>query len=160
MGRNLNKDYVYEKTYPSLIEAKDGILNREIGAQLWTRSVSYSTQEGDKICYTCRGYPRCPRKMQMLLDPASQDVHVSVSSDEHSHILGSTSKQLNPLSRDKVFELLAAGVTKPRKILKQLQLHNFPMLTRTQINNLKQRTNKKVNLKNVYKCICKLYIVQ
>jgi len=62
VGRNLNKDYVYEKTYPSLIEAKDGILNKEIGAQLWTRSVSYSTQEGDKICYTCRGYPRCPRK--------------------------------------------------------------------------------------------------
>jgi len=68
VGRNLNKDYVYEKKYPSLMEAKDGILNREIGAQLWTRSVSYCTQEGDKICYTCRGYPFALDKLMAMVE--------------------------------------------------------------------------------------------
>ncbi len=138
-SKGANKDYIPIKTYPSLLAAKDGIGKREICDQFWTRGMSYSTQQGDKICYSCRGNPKCPKRMQILLDPASQEVHVSVSSDEHSHGLFSRRTRLNPESRDKVLELLANGVSKPRRILKLLEEANLPCLSRIQINNLKQR---------------------
>jgi len=44
--------------------------------------------------------------MQLLLDPNSQDVLVSVSTDEHSHIAMGRLPALNPQSRAKVLELL------------------------------------------------------
>lgn len=67
--KGTSKEYDSVKTFPSMIAAKEGIDNREIGDQLWTRGISYSTKEGDKICFTCKGYPRCPKRMQMHLDP-------------------------------------------------------------------------------------------
>ena len=104
----------------------------------------YETKQGDKICYTCKGYPRCPKRMQLTLDPESSDVHVHVSTDAHDHHLIATTKGLNPSSKAKVLELLSVGVTQPRKILKELEKNNLPPLTKPQLNNLKQRTQKKV----------------
>ena len=143
--KGANKDYVQVKTYQSMIAAKDGIANREICDQLWTRGISYSTQQGDKICFTCKGNPRCPKRMQLLLDPESQDVHVSVSMDEHSHLSLCRRPQLNAQSRARVLELVASGVTKPRRILKILEEAKLPILSRVQINNLKQRILKKTS---------------
>lgn len=54
--KGANKNYFFEKTYSSMVAASQGILNKEIGDQLWTRGISYETKEGDKICYTCRGF--------------------------------------------------------------------------------------------------------
>ena len=141
-NRNKNKDYQFIRTYASLMDAKAGVQNREIGEQLWTRGVSYGTHEGDKISYTCRGYPKCGKRMQMLLDPASQDVHVSVSLDAHSHS-NNLYKGLNPSTRAKVIELLESGVTKPAKIIKNIEHLNLPAISRLQIANLKARVNKR-----------------
>ena len=105
-NRTKNKDYQFIRTYSNLLDAQKGVQNREIGEQLWTRGVKYETQEGSKICYTCRGHPKCNKRMLMVLDPASQDVHVSISSDAHSHINNFFSKGLNALTKAKVIELL------------------------------------------------------
>jgi hypothetical protein len=48
-------------------------------------------------------------------------------------------------SREKVLELVNMGVTQPRKILKELEKANLPMLTKIQISNLKSRENIKAN---------------
>jgi len=42
--KGLNKEYAPVKSFPSMLAAKDGIENREIGDQLWTRGLSYSTK--------------------------------------------------------------------------------------------------------------------
>ena len=81
--------------------------------------------------------------MQLTIDPESSDVHVHVSTDEHEHYLIATTKGLNPSSKAKVLELLSVGVTQARKILKELKKNNFPTLTKPQLNNFKQRTQKK-----------------
>ena len=143
-NRTKNKDYQFIRTYSSLLDAQKGVQNREIGEQLWTRGVKYETQEGSKICYTCRGHPKCNKRMLMVLDPASQDVHVSISSDAHSHINNFFSKGLNALTKAKVIELLDSGVTKPAKIIKNIENLNLPHISRLQIANLKARINKNV----------------
>ena len=103
-----NKDYEHSKIYSNLVAAKTGISNKEIGDQYWTRGDSYSTKLSDKICYTCSGFPKCSKRMNLLLDPETQDVHVYISSDEHNH--ESTSRfinsRLNHTSRAKVNFLL------------------------------------------------------
>ena len=53
--------------------------------------------------------------------------------------------QLNPASKAKVLELLDVGVTKPRLILRQLEFLNLPIISRVQINNLKQRLHTKIS---------------
>ena len=140
-----NKEYVLEKTYSNMIEAKKGIDAGEVGDQHWTRGPSYNTNEGSKVCFTCRRYPKCPKRMQLLLDPNSQDVLVSVSTDEHSHIAMGRLPALNPQSRAKVLELLESGVTKPRKILVQLESNGLPRISKVQINNLKSRIHLKAS---------------
>ena len=82
----------------------------------------------------------------MILDPGSQDVHISISVDLHSHNSSVRCPQLNPATKAKVLELLEAGVTKPRKILRQLEALSLPIINRIQINNLKQRLHTKVRL--------------
>ncbi len=139
------KDYQRLKTFPSLIVANEAIANREIGDQLWTRGMSYATKAGDKICFTCRAFPRCPKRMQLHLDPTSQEVHASVSLDEHSHARLGRRPQLDPRSKAKVLELLDNGMTKPKNILSVLEEQQLPPLTRVQINNLKQRLFKKTS---------------
>ncbi len=84
-----NKDYDYVKTYSSLLEAQEGVKSKEVCEQSWTRGMKYETKAGDKICYTCGGYPKCPKRMVMFLDPESQDVHVHVSTEVHNHIISS-----------------------------------------------------------------------
>ena len=106
-----NKEYELVRTYPSLVDASEGVKNKEICDQFWTRGVSYTTAQGDKICYTCRGFPKCPKRMQLHLDTESQDVHVHVSSDGHDHLARNHQTRLNPLSKAKVLELLEIGVT-------------------------------------------------
>ncbi len=66
--------------------------------------------------------------MRLHLDPGSQDVHVSVSLDEHCHVSLSCRPQLNPESKAKVIELLANGVTNHRRILRILEENKFPKL--------------------------------
>ena len=95
------KDYQRLVTFPSLIVANEAIANREIGDQLWTRGMFNATKAGDKICFTCRTFPRCPKRMQLHLDPTSQEVHVSVSLDEHSHSRLGRKPLLDPRSKAK-----------------------------------------------------------
>ena len=116
-----------------------------MGDQLWTRGIKYSTKQGEKICFTCKGFPRCAKRMQMFLDPESQDVNIYVSADEHNHSAIISGVKLDPRSRAKVLELLDVGVTKPRRILKELSKCNLPMLTKPQINNLKRRVQLKAS---------------
>ncbi len=130
IGKGTNKNYVPCVTFPSMIAAKAGIANREIGGQLWTRSVSYSTNEGDKVTFTCNGHPKCPKRMQLLLDPESQDVLASVSADEHQHTSFSSRTRLNPESKAKVIEWLSNGVTKPFLTITNSSSHFFLNLKR------------------------------
>ena len=81
--------------------------------------------------------------MYLLLDPESQDIHVHVSTDEHDHSTA-TRLKLNPMSKKKVLELLDSGVVQPRRLLKELEKHQLPPLTKRQINNLKSRLKKDV----------------
>lgn len=53
--------------------------------------------------------------------------------------------QLNTETKAKVLELLDVGVTKPRLILRQLEFCNLPIISRVQINNLKQRLHTKTS---------------
>jgi len=143
--KGLNKDYEFVATYTSLILAKQAIVDKEIGNQLWTRGCSYTTNIGDKINYTCRGHPKCPKRVQFLLDPSNQDVHVHLSTGPHDHQPNHFSRcSLNPVSKKKVLELLDCGVTQPRRLLKELEKNNLPALSRSQINNLKSRVQRKV----------------
>ena len=123
--KGLNKNYEFVATYPSLIEAKKAIEDRKLGNQLWTRGASYSTNIGDKINYTCRGFPKCPKHMQLLLDPESQDVHAHVSTDNHAHLSTSNRSGLDAVSKAKVLELIECGVTQPRKLLKELEKNGW-----------------------------------
>ena len=130
------KDYKFLKTFPSFIAANEAIANREIEEQLWVRGQTYTTKsEGDKIYFTCRGYPRCPKRMLLHLDPTSQDVHVSVSLDEHSHALLGRRPRLDPRSRARVLELIDNGLVKPRSILRVLEDLRLPVVSRVQINS-------------------------
>ena len=81
--------------------------------------------------------------MQLLLDPESQDVLASVSADEHQHTSFSSRTRLNPESKAKVIEWLSNGVTKPSRLLKLLEEHKLPQITRMQINNLNRDFLKK-----------------
>ena len=145
LGKGTNKDYVIERTYSSMIEAKAAIDAGEVADQHWTRGTSYTTNEGDKICFTCKRHPKCPKRMQLLLDPKSEDVLASVSTDDHSHNILPTGRSpfLNPETRAKVLELIESGVTKPKKILTQLELFGLPRISKIQLNNLKRRNNFK-----------------
>jgi hypothetical protein len=132
--------------------ARKAIEQGVIGCQYWTRAGKYQTNSGDKICYTCRSFAKCPKRMYLLLDPESQDVHANVSTDEHDHTI-STKVRLHPHSRQKVLDLIEAGVTAPRKLLKELERHNLPILTKVQISNLKRRAQTEVfsiNTKSAY----------
>ena len=79
----------------------------------------------------------------MVLDPASQDVHVSISSDEHSHIYNFFSKGL-ALTKAKMIELLDSGVKKTAKIIKNIEYLNLHRISRLQIANHKARINRNV----------------
>ena len=141
-----NKFYEPEKIYPSLAAAMEGVKMQEVGGQSWTRGPKYSTKMGDKIIFTCQGFPKCPRRLKLFLDPEVSDVQCSVSTDTHDHLIKIGSK--NPLDRRSkalVLELLSVGVKQPRKLLKELQKNNLPALSRAQVNNLKQRTQRKVS---------------
>lgn len=139
-----SKDYEFQCTHISLEAAKKAIENGEIGEQHWTRAGQYSTKAGDKISYTCRSFPKCPRKLQLHLDPENQDVHIHMSTDSHDHDMTAKRFRLHPLSRQFVLDLINNGCGMPRKILKALQKNNLPPLTKMQINNLKLRCKTKV----------------
>ena len=113
--KGLNKDYEFECTFPNLIEAKKAIEDKKISAQFWTRGASYTTNNGDKICFTCKGFPKCPRRLYILLDPESQDAHIFISNDQHDHSSTSSRSHLNARSRSKVIELLELGVETYKK---------------------------------------------
>ncbi len=81
--------------------------------------------------------------MYLLLDTENQDVHAYVSTDNHAHETISKLR-LDTVSKQKVLELIDSGVVQPRRILRELEKHNLPRLTKTQINNLKARLKKKV----------------
>ncbi len=142
--KGTNKDYDFIFTYRSLALAFNAEEIGSIDDQRWVRGNTYSTKSGDKINFTCRGFPKCPRRMQFILDPDGSDVHVQISSNEHDHPASTSRSKLNRDSKKKVLELINVGVTQPRKVLKELQKNNLPSLTRTQINNLKQREQVKV----------------
>ncbi len=140
-----NKDYDYISTHSDLESAKKAIDEGLIANQYWTRGNKYSTKSGDKICYTCRSFVKCPKRMYLLLDTENQDVHAYVSTDNHAHETISKLR-LDTVSKQKVLELIDSGVVQPRRILRELEKHNLPRLTKTQINNLKARLKKKSNL--------------
>ena len=96
------------------------MINNEVCEQLWVRSVTHETKRGDKIMFTCKGFPRCPKRMQMCLDPESQDVHIHVSADSHNHTAIISRIRIDPRSKAKVLELLAVEVTQPLKLQKEL----------------------------------------
>lgn len=139
-----HKDYEFHSTYSSLELTKKAIDQCIIGNQYWTRGGKYQTNYGDKILYTCRSFAKCPKKMYLLLDPENQDVHAFVSTDDHHHDTF-CKQRLNPLSKQKVLDLIGSGVVQPRKLLKELEKHKLPLLTINQINNLKARLKNKVN---------------
>ncbi len=140
-----NKDYEYQCTHSSLEAAKKAIQDAEIGGQLWTRGGHYSTKSGDKIVYTCRSFPKCPRKLQVHLDPENQDVHIYMSTDNHDHDLSFKKFRLHPLSRQFALDMINNGCGVPRKIVKALEKNNLPPLSKIQINNLKLRSKTKVS---------------
>lgn len=76
--------------------------------------------------------------------PSAQKRCNCISTDEHSHttVFG-CSPPLNPQTKAKVLELIASGVTKPRKIMAQLESHRLPRISKVQLNNLKTRLNAK-----------------
>jgi len=88
-AKGSNKDYDYAKIYSSLLAAQEGAEAKEVGGQSWTRGIKYETKAGDRICYTCGGFPKCPKRMVMFLDPESQDVHVLVSTEVNDHTISS-----------------------------------------------------------------------
>ena len=45
----------------------------------------------------------------------------------------------------KILELIKIGVTQQRKLIKELRKNDLPILSKIQINNLKQNTNIKAN---------------
>ena len=108
-----------------------------------------STKEGDKIYFTCAGIPKCPRSLYILLDCGTNDADVFVSTDEHYHYSVVTlPKTIDRESKALVIELNEMGITQPSKILKELKQRNLPMLSKTQISNIKARENIKSNGKS------------
>ena len=83
-GRGKAKDYNFFAKYPSLVKAKEAI-DSGIDQNFWVRSVKRSTKEGNKIYFTCAGFPKCPRFLYILLDCETNDADVFVSTDEHDH---------------------------------------------------------------------------
>ena len=143
--KSRGKSKIYEEVtrYSSLIKEA---VNKGFCNQRWVRSVKRTTKEGDKIFFTCSGHPRCPRSLYILLDPDCDDAVIYVSDNCHDHTTVETiKKKISSSSREKVLELIDMGVTQPRKILKELEKANLPMLTKIQISNLKARENIKVN---------------
>ncbi len=65
--------------------------------------------------------------------------------NNHDHDVEAKSKRLNEDSKAKVLEMIEIGVTEPRRIIKELDKCNLPLLTKTQISNLKSGTNVKQN---------------
>ena len=62
-AKGTNKEYEFVKTYPSLLDAQEGVKAKEIGEQAKEEGgIKYETKAGDKICYTCGGFPKCPKR--------------------------------------------------------------------------------------------------
>ena len=149
-ARGPNKDYVFERSFQCLVEAMQEIEKGTVRGQLWTRGQTYPTDTTTKINFSCRNYPRCPKKMQLHLDPSSVEVHCYVSDDGHDHAK-CNNRRLDTDSRAKAIELIGNGM-KTRKIIATLDALRFKPLLSSQINNLKARHSRK----NIGKIECTL----
>ncbi len=143
-SRGKTRDYEFYDTYVSFVKAKEAI-DRGIDGQHWVRSYKRTTNKGDKIYYRCPRFIKCPRSLYVLLDPTNDDAHIYITNNNHDHDVEAKSKRLNEDSKAKVLEMIEIGVTEPRRIIKELDKCNLPLLTKTQISNLKSRTNVKQN---------------
>ena len=137
-SRGKTRDYEFYDTYVSFVKAKEAI-DRGVDGQHWVRSYKRTTKKGDKMYY------RCPRSLYVLLDPTNDDAYIYITNNNHDHDVEAKNKRLNEDSKAKVLEMIEIGVTEPRRIIKELDKCNLPLLTKTQISNLKSRTNVKQN---------------
>jgi len=92
------------------------------------------------------------RKQQVsqdiLLDPDSDTASIHVSKDLHIHPEKPNRNKTNlKEAKEEVLRLINAGVTKPKKILKELKNKQLT-LTKAQLYNLKARENVKKNGKS------------
>lgn len=94
--KGMNKDYEHLSTYGSLPLAMKAEVLWNLDDNRWVRGNKYTTKSGDKINFTCRGFPKCPKRMKFLLDPESQDVHVQLSCNEHEHPSSTSNSRLHP----------------------------------------------------------------
>ena len=117
-----SKDYEFQCTQISLEAAKKANENGEIGQQPWARAGQYSTKT-DKISYTCRSFPKCPRKLQLHFDPENQDVHIHVSTDSHEHDMTAKRFRLHSLSRQFVLDLINNGCDIKKLNIEKVLMH-------------------------------------
>ncbi len=85
-ARGPNKDYVFERSFQCLVEAMQEIEKGTVRGQLWTRGQTYPTDTTTKINFSCRNYPRCPKKMQLHLDPSSVSYEYELSKNDQTKI--------------------------------------------------------------------------
>ena len=70
-----NKDYVQHSVHNNYMDCKK-IIDCGFENQFWTRQGKYTTNEGDKINYTCKGFKECPRRLLVLLDRHLQNATI------------------------------------------------------------------------------------
>src|SRR5271156_3609109 len=114
-----------EKTFQCHTEAK--VTLKSLG--MWTRTKK-STQDGEKIFYDCKFSRECSAKSYLLLKPDSGLVDLYVTTTTHNHI--DKPKGLDKLTKVKVDQLYADGITKPKMILRRIQEDNLKVPTRFQ----------------------------
>jgi hypothetical protein len=102
--RSENKDYEHAMSFDNLVQAMKEIEKGAVRGQLWTRQKTYDTKTTTKFTFSCRNFPRCPKRMQIHLDPSSTQVHCYVSSDGHDHVRNNN-RFLDPESRAKAISL-------------------------------------------------------
>lgn len=110
--RGLNQCYSFVETY--LVLAMDRLKDGKYEEQLWTRGLTYSTNnDGNKINFHCKRLPKCPERLQISLDLNSLDAHVYVSGDQHNHELTvKRYNKLNPTSKGKVLEWIRIHINR------------------------------------------------
>ena len=78
--RGRNKIYEVISTFDSRQEVEETILD-------WVYNKRTDTAEGERRYYRCAASRKCPKKLCVLYAISDNKFHVSISDDEHGHVV-------------------------------------------------------------------------
>jgi len=86
--RRCQRLYTKYMEYDSLENATNVIHKQLLGIE-WTKRWTNETQEGEKIYFSCKGHPKCPKQIYILRHSDSLKTSIYICEADHAHVEGS-----------------------------------------------------------------------